>query len=213
MRISHHIRLGWVNTMKFLHKKKARDLLEEGFIYQVDKKYFDSSGGGITLSGGEPTMQMAFVHHFLIALKQEGISTGLETSGMFALKKFQTLILPYLDFIYFDLKLIDPESSRKFTGCFNEQIIENFLYLHDQAPVPVVARIPLIPDITATEDNLNGISQFLQKLGVRACALMPYNPLWLDKAVNNGVPINYSNPQFMSPEKEESCVQFFLSRP
>ena len=179
----------------------------------IDKEFFNSTGGGVTLSGGEPTLQMEFLHRFLVALKQENINTGLETSGMFALEQFQTYILPYLDFIYFDLKLIHPEESRKFTGRTNEQIIKNFLFLNYQAPVPIVARIPLIPDITATENNLNGISQFLQKLGITACALMPYNPLWQDKAVKNGVDISYSNPEFMSQREEENCVQFFLSKP
>jgi len=179
----------------------------------IDKKFFNSTGGGVTLSGGEPTLQMEFLHRFLVALKQENINTGLETSGMFPLKQFQTSILPYLDFIYFDLKLIHPVESRKFTGSSNEQIIKNFLFLNNEAPVPIIARIPLIPDITATENNLNGISQFLQKLGITACALMPYNPLWQDKAVKNGVDIRYSNPEFMSHREEENCVQFFLSKP
>jgi len=149
----------------------------------------------------------------LVLRFQENINTGLETSGMFPLKQFQTYILPYLDFIYFDLKLIHPEESRKFTGRSNEQIIENFLFLNTDAAVPVIARIPLIPGITATENNLTGISQFLQKLGITACALMPYNPLWQDKAVKNGVNLSYAHPEFMSPRQEENCVQFFLSKP
>ena len=179
----------------------------------VDKKFFYSTGGGVTLSGGEPTLQMAFLHRFLVALKRENINTGLETSGMFPLNQFQTYIMPYLDFIYFDLKLIHLEESRRFTGCSNEQIIKNFRFLNHEATVPIVARIPLIPDITATENNLNGISQFLQSLDIRACALMPYNPLWQDKAVKNGVDISYSHPEFMSRREEEQCVQFFLSKP
>jgi len=179
----------------------------------IDKKFFDSTGGGVTISGGEPTLQMGFLHRFLVALKQENINTGLETSGMFPIKQFQTEILPYLDFIYFDLKLIHPEESRKFIGRSNEQIIKNFLFLKHDASIPLVARIPLIPDITATEHNLNGISKFLQKHGIKACALMPYNPLWRDKAAHNGVAISYSNPEFMSQREEENCVQFFLSKP
>ena len=188
----------------------VKELIEKVLI---DKKFFTSTGGGVTLSGGEPTLQMEFLHHFLVALKQENINTGLETSGMFPLKQFQTYILPYLDFIYFDLKLIHPEESRKFTGRSNEQIVGNFLFLNTDAAVPVIARIPLIPGITATENNLNGISQFLQKLGITACALMPYNPLWQDKAAKNGVNIRFTHPEFMSPREEENCVQFFLSKP
>ena len=178
----------------------------------IDKPFFDSTGGGVTLSGGEPTLQMEFLHRFLVALKKEHIHTGLETSGMFPLKQFQTDILPYLDFIYFDLKLIDPEESRKYTGSSNEKILRNFNILNHEAPIPLIARIPLIPGITATEDNLSGISQFLEKSGTSACTLMPYNPLWLDKAVHCGVDIRYSNPEFMSRSQEEKCVRLVQRR-
>jgi len=179
----------------------------------VDKLFFDSTGGGVTLSGGEPTMQMAFVHRFLVALKKENINVGLETSGMFALEPFQTAILPYLDFIYFDLKLIDPEESRRYTGSSNERILGNFLHLKRLARVPLIARIPLVPGITATENNLGGLARFLQKAGVTECALMPYNPMWRDKAVNCGIDLNYSNPQFMSREFTENCARYLLVNP
>ena len=154
-------------------------------------------------------MQMAFLHRFLKALKQENINIGLETSGLFPLERFQTHVLPYLDFIYFDLKLMDSEESRKYTGCSNESIIENFLFLYFETAVPTVARIPLIPDITATEKNLKAVSQFLKMHGVTACALMPYNPLWQDKAVKNGIETRYSHPGFMTPEAIEYCLEFF----
>jgi pyruvate formate lyase activating enzyme len=179
----------------------------------IDQTYFTATGGGVTLSGGEPTLQMGFLVRLLAALKQENINTGLETCGLFDLEPFRSDILPLLDFIYFDLKLIDPVQSRKFTGRTNERIIANFLFLTRQAAVPVIARIPIIPEITATESNLRGISQLLQKHGVTACALMPYNPLWSDKAVKNGVDISYSHPGFMSPEEEENWVKIFLSGP
>jgi pyruvate formate lyase activating enzyme len=177
----------------------------------IDKAFFASTGGGVTISGGEPTLQMAFLHRLLVALKQEDINIGLETSGMFPIKQFQAYILPYLDFIYFDLKLIHPEESRKFIGRSNERIIKNFRILNHDASIPLVARVPLIPDITATEHNLNGISRFLQKCGVTACALMPYNPLWLDKAAKAGIDIRYSNTEFMSQRQEADCINFLLA--
>jgi pyruvate formate lyase activating enzyme len=175
----------------------------------IDKKFFEATGGGVTISGGEPTLQMEFLHHFLAALKQHGINTGLETSGMFPLELFQTDILPYLDFIYFDLKLIDPEESKKYTGGSSEPILKNFLFLNHEAAIPVIARIPLIPEITATQKNLNDISRFLKKFGITACTLMPYNPLWQDKAEKCGIPLRYSHPGFMSQREEEDCVRFF----
>lgn len=177
----------------------------------VDKNFFRSTGGGVTLSGGEPTLQMEFLHNFLVALKKEDINIGMETSGMFPREKFQEYILPYLDFIYFDLKLIRPEESRKYTGRSNKQILKNFLFLYYESEIPLIPRIPLIPDITTTKDNLRGIAQFLRKHGVTACSLMPYNPMWHEKAVRHGVSIKYSRTAFMSQEEERKCVQYFLS--
>ncbi len=178
----------------------------------VDKDYFRSTGGGVTLSGGEPTLQTEFLHDFLVELKKEDVNIGMETSGMFPKEKFQRYILPYLDFIYFDLKLIGPEESRKYTGRSNEQIISNFLFLHYESEVPLIPRIPLIPDITTRADNLAGIADFLRRHGVTACSLMPYNPMWHDKAVKHGVRIQYFRTEFMSKEEEEKCVRYFSSR-
>jgi pyruvate formate lyase activating enzyme len=176
----------------------------------IDKVFFQSTGGGVTLSGGEPTLQMEFLHNFLVELEKEDIKIGLETSGMFHLKKFQKYILPYLDFIYFDLKLISPEESRRHTGCSNEEIINNFLNLYHASEIPVVARTPLIPDITTAKNNLTGIAQFLQKHGITACSVIPYNPMWQDKAVKNGINIKYSRNEFMSKEEEENCIQSLI---
>jgi pyruvate formate lyase activating enzyme len=85
----------------------------------ADRHFFHATGGGITLSGGEPTLQMGFAHRFLAQLKKEAIHTGLETCGMFHLEKFRKYLLPYLDFVYFDLKLIAADESLQNTGCTN----------------------------------------------------------------------------------------------
>jgi len=174
----------------------------------IDRNYFRSTGGGVTLSGGEPTLQMEFLHRLLIKLKKEGINIGLETCGMFNLEQFKRAVLPYLDFIYFDLKLIDSEESRKYTGCSNEIIIKNFLFLYHDSGLPIIPRIPLIPDITTTDENLRGIRRFLEQHGVKGCSLMPYNPIWHGKAIKNGLDIKYSRTGFMSKAEVDRCVQY-----
>lgn len=186
----------------------AKDLVTK---IMIDKSFFKSTGGGVTISGGEPCWQMAFLHDLLVRLNQEAIHVGLETSGMFDLKVFIKKILPFLNFIYFDLKLIDSAESRKYTGCSNEQILKNFLFLVRESKIPVIPRIPLIPGITAEKHNIAGIAQFLKKHGVTACALMPYNPLWQDKSDRHGMDIKYSRLAFMSEAETENCAQHFLS--
>ncbi len=175
----------------------------------IDKPFYDSSGGGVTLSGGEVTQQMEFAGRLLQALQQKGIDTAIETSGFFNYRRFAELMLPWLDLVYFDLKLIDEAESRKYTGQTNRLILDNFVRLVRESKVPVVPRVPLIPGITTTERNLGGIARFLKQNGVDAATLLPYNPLWTDKAAKLGKPKKYERGQFMSATEIERCVDLF----
>ena len=175
----------------------------------IDKPFYRSSGGGVTLSGGEVTQQMGFAHHLLKALKAEGIHTAIETSGFFNYRRFSELLLPWLDLIYFDLKLIDEAESRQYTGQGNRLIQDNFTTLIESVSVPVIPRVPLIPGITTSEENLNGIADFLVSHGIDAATLLPYNPLWSDKASKLGKATKYQRTTFMTPQEKNQCVESF----
>ncbi len=175
----------------------------------IDKPFYRSTNGGITLSGGEATMQMPFLRYFLKELKREKIHIALETCGFFNLETFRTQILPYLDLIYFDLKLIDNEESRRYAGRSNLPILENFVSLTREAKVPIIPRIPLVPNITATRGNLIALSQFLRSHNIQECSLVPYNPLWQDKLISLGLSPEYQHSSYMSSEDERACVQYF----
>ena len=172
----------------------------------IDKPFFQSSGGGVTVSGGEATLQSVFLEKFLQSLKKEGVSTALETCGFFNYHTFKKRILPWLDCIYFDLKLIDEEAHRHFTGQSNKPVLNNLVRLVNEAKIPVNVRVPLIPGITATKKNLSEIASFLKKHGIKAVYLMPYNPLWVDKLEKLGLTPKYDNRQFMSNEQLADCV-------
>ncbi len=149
-----------------------------------DKPFFDASGGGVTVSGGEPTLHMGFLSELLEAMKLHGLHTLVETCGLFSFDRFVEQILPWVDSIYFDLKLFDPALHQRFCGVSNERILDNFTRLHAMSPAQgfeVLPRVPLVPGITATRENLELISAFLHDLGVRAARLLPYNPTWRDK--------------------------------
>jgi len=149
-----------------------------------DLPFFKTSGGGATFSGGEPTLFMDFLSALARTLKAEGIHTLLETCGLFTPDAFLDKVLPYLDVIYFDIKLIDPNLHKRHCGVSNETILENFIYLNRMAEngkFEILPRTPLIPGITATYENLTGIADFLNSQGVRHTRLMAYNPLWFDK--------------------------------
>ncbi|MDX8405948.1 MAG: radical SAM protein [Mariprofundus sp.] len=173
-----------------------------------DKLFFLSSGGGVTLSGGEPTMQMDFSARLLQRLKGEGIHTAIETCGFFHYQSFKEKLLPWLDLIYFDLKLIDDDASRLYCGRSNRRILRNFARLLADSDIPVIPRIPLIPGITSTEKNLRGIAALLKQHGITECALMPYNPLWQDKLPKESSPA-YKHTGYMSAGEQAACVHCF----
>jgi pyruvate formate lyase activating enzyme len=183
----------------------------DDLLYRVaiDKPFYHSSGGGVTLSGGEATMQTEFAHHFLKALKDDGIHTAIETSGFFNYRRFSQQLLPWLDLIYFDLKLINDVESRRYTGQSNRLILDNFVQLARQSVVPVIPRVPLVPGITTTEENLRAIAGFLNTNGISAATLLPYNPLWQDKAEKLGRAPLYQCSTFLTQDEKQACVTSF----
>ncbi len=190
----------------------GRWITVEELLYEVcvDKPFFSSTGGGVTLTGGEPTLQMSFAGRFLKALKEKNIDTAIETCGFFNYENFRKQVLPFLDLIYFDIKLISDTESHKYMGCSNRLIIENFLRLIRESNVSVIPRIPLVPEITNTRDNLSGIAEFLKMNGVSNCSLMPYNPLWVDKLKRLGIKARYKRTSFMTKEEEGTCINYFI---
>jgi len=136
------------------------------------KPFFDHSGGGITLTGGEVTMQPDFAAAVLSACRQMGIHTIMETCGACSWETLARLLAD-TDLLLYDLKLIDDEEHRRWTGASNHQILENAARV---AGREVQVRIPLIPGITDTEENLRAIFSFMREVGLTSAALLPFNP-------------------------------------
>jgi pyruvate formate lyase activating enzyme len=130
-----------------------------------DRVFFEKSGGGITLGGGEPSLQLQFNGRLLLKLKDLGIHTALDTCGMCSRDALEKL-LPYSDLVLFDLKEIDPHKHREFTGSSNNKILDNLLFVRDHMnsddrPGELWIRTPIIPNTTATAENVRGIGKFL----------------------------------------------------
>ena len=177
-----------------------------------DRLYYESSGGGVTLSGGEPTAQMAFIGSLLKRLKKEGIHTALETNGAFAWEAFQAGCLAHLDLILFDVKIADPDEHRRLLGEGNSRILENLARLAALRPQDVVARIPLIPGYTATEKNIAGLAGLLRELGVHRYSLLAYHPYGLEKMARLGrSPDTTLAQKGMDPSAVEPWHRFFKS--
>lgn len=157
------------------------------------KRFFDSSGGGVTLTGGEPTLFMPFTAQLLRRFKAAGVHTLIETSGAFELEQFKTLLIRDTDMLFYDLKLMDPMEHRKYCGVDNSQIIENFIQLLSLSrlgDIDILPRTPLIPGITDSDLNIEALARFYQQLGVCKTSLLLNNPDWLQKNAKLG----YNSP-------------------
>lgn len=174
----------------------------------VDKPFFEESGGGITLSGGEPLMQIEFTTEILQACKQHSLHTVIDTSGYAETKDFQRVI-PFTDIFLYDLKLMDPTAHIKFTGKSNQLIHNNLITLLNQKR-RVFIRIPLIQDITDTSSNLDAIRQFLDRAGgVERIDLLPYHHTASGKYERLQKPFMNSMPRQYDPNKAEKIRLYF----
>lgn len=135
------------------------------------KSFFDSMGGGVTLSGGEPLMQADFCVELLERLKGQ-IHTAIETSGYADSADFRRVV-SLCDFVYMDVKLADCALHKQYTGVSNEKILENAAWLK-QSGIAHCFRTPLIPNITDTEKNLCAIQEIV---GDSRWEKLSYNPL------------------------------------
>jgi len=181
-----------------------------------DSVFFGNSGGGVTLSGGEPTMFVDFTSNLLKALKKNNVHTLVETCGMFDLEIFEKKLYPFIDMIYYDIKLMDAEAHTHYCGVPNDRILKNFRHLQKKfldGFVEIIPRTPLIPGITDTDQNLSGIAKFLRDCNVGKAQLLAYHPLWRAKNQKIGREGSLANKavlnRFLSQEKLDTCRSIF----
>lgn len=147
-----------------------------------DKDFYENSGGGVTVSGGEPMLQFEFTYELLKSAKANGLHTCIETCG-FAKAENLAKIAPLVDIFLFDYKETDPLKHKEFTGVSNESIIENLKML-DQMGCKTILRCPIIPSLNDREEHLNGIAELANALqNVIEINIEPYHPLGSSKAM------------------------------
>lgn len=146
-----------------------------------DKAFYDSSGGGVTISGGEPLAQPEFTIELLKACKKEGLHTALDTTG-FVKWEWIKEALPYTDLFLYDLKNMNSDLHEKIIGVRNETILENALKIAE-AGGKFQIRIPIIPMFSDSEENIKETGEFCKKLGnaVDMIQLLPYHNLGVVK--------------------------------
>ena len=185
----------------------SMDALAE--ILLRDFPYYRHSGGGVTLSGGEPTLYPDYLEALLKLLKAERIHIVLETSGYFDYQAFREKVLPSIDLIYYDIKIADTGDHKRYIGKSNQKILANLRLLLQEKGVEVHPRVPLVQGITASRENLSGIIDLLCEAGAGDVSLLPYNPLGIEMAVSLGRPRPPLPEGFMKPDEEREIVALF----
>jgi len=147
-------------------------------ILRRDRRYFDNSGGGVTLTGGEPLAQCSFARELLKSCKEVSIHTAIETCGFVGWECMES-ILPYVDLLFYDIKHPDSDIHRKFTGQSNERILENLLRAsHAFDGKEIIVRIPIIPGHNDDESTISKIFEFVGRLpNIIRIELLPYHRL------------------------------------
>ena len=145
-----------------------------------DKIFYDESGGGVTFSGGEPLMQSEFLLELLKECKVEDIHTTVDTSGFVNEGKLLEII-DYVDLFLYDLKLINNELHQEYTGVSNKIILQNLQILANRHK-QIIIRIPIIPGITDTNENLEKMIEFLKDFpAIKEINLLPYHNIAAEK--------------------------------
>ena len=166
-------------------KASAEEVMK---VVLQDKAFYDNSGGGITLSGGEPMAQAQFSLELARLARKEGLHTAIETCG-FAPEKDYLKILPYMDLFLFDIKTVDPEKHKKLTGQGRELILKNLQKLNELG-AKIILRCPLVPGLNDSPEELAGIGLLASSLqNVQEIHVEPYHPLGVSKAEQLGMKI------------------------
>lgn len=176
-----------------------------------DKKYYEKSGGGVTISGGEPMSQFAFTLALAKACREEGFSVALDTTGFAPTEQYME-ILPYVDLFLYDLKHMDSFHHEKLTGVPNELILHNARELV-KAGARFQARFPMVPKLNATPENIRATAEFCAEIreGIDVVQLLPYHKMGSMKYTRLGKPYKLTNVEAPSNEFMEEQLALFQS--
>ena len=141
-----------------------------------DTAFYDNSGGGVTFSGGECMLQIDFLAELLKRCKENGIHTAVDTAGHVPFEFFERII-PYTDLFLYDVKCFDSDKHKQYTGVENQLILKNLKSLLAKS-TPVWIRIPIIPTVNDTEEDLQRIKEYLSSCGIpEKVELLPYHAM------------------------------------
>jgi len=171
-------------------------------IVEKDREFYETSGGGVTISGGEPLYQPKFLEKLLEECHNRNIHTVIETSGYSTWANLEAII-PYTDLFFYDLKIMDSDKHLYYTGVPNNLILDNLEKLQKKTD-QIVIRIPVIPGINDDNKNLSLLINFLRNIRFRRIELLPYHSYGEKKYKMLGR--NYSLEYLEKPTKKEMSL-------
>lgn len=168
-------------------------------IIRQDKLYYTNSGGGVTISGGEPFVQFNGLIQLLSACGQEGIHTAIETTGQADPEKIRRAF-PLTNLFLFDIKHLDKTLLEKETGAHLDTILDNLSYIAALNPQKVIIRIPVIPGFNFSEKDIKPIFNLALQKGIKNIHLLPYHTLGKDKYEQMGLPYPFTHNNILPKE-------------
>ena len=171
------------DALVFVYKYMEPEEVIDVVIKDLD--YYKNSGGGLTISGGEPALQKEFIKAIYDQAKAYGIHNALDTAANVPWEDIEYL-LPSLDLVLLDLKVMDSDLHIKGTGIPNRRILQNAVKLSQQN-VDLIVRVPMVPGISASEENMRSTAEFLKNFPrLKYIELLPYHDLGVDKYTSLG---------------------------
>jgi glycyl-radical enzyme activating protein len=190
------------------NETSAGDVFEE---IEKDAAYFQTSGGGVTFSGGEPLLQPDFLQAMLQICHQQGYHCAVDTAGNMAWERIERT-LPLTDLYLYDIKAFDDATHRKYTGVSNERILENLGRLA-QTGKDIWVRIPLVHGVNDTLVEIEAISDLLTPLKtVRRVEILPYHTLGSEKYVSLGKEYPAKGYQAPAQERMDEILKIFEAK-
>lgn len=185
----------------------GRQMTTEAIMVEIekDRPFYEESGGGVTFSGGEAMLQFDFLKELLRTSKTRGLHTTLDTCGFAPWEQFEE-ILPDVDLFLYDIKSLNDYIHQKYTGVSNQLILENLRGIASHGK-QVIIRVPFIPGINDTPDQLRELGELAESLGnLTAIEILPYHKMGLEKYKRLGLVSPLSDNEPPEPYQVEAAI-------
>ena len=190
------------------HEGDWKSVKEVFDVCMQDEIFYEDSGGGVTISGGEGMVQPEFVISLVDMLKEKGIHTAIETTGSVASEVFKK-VAPKFDLLLFDVKHYDSEKHRAGTAVGNELIVENLRWAHSQG-IEILPRLPVIPGFNDSLEDAAGIAELLKDIGLNRIQLLPFHQMGERKYEFLGREYELKDVQMLHREDLIECREKFI---